>query len=387
VGWFSLRVLSVTASSVMKTSSPFALTLMTVATLWAQQASAQRLRPRDDARADSDRQRRRSRYERTLDPTTRRGRPITIRLTTPAVPFDVAPRTAQATRPYDHVIVLSIDGLRPDAISMTDAPNLRRLRQIGAWATEARTITHSYTLPSHTSMLSGVDTDRHGMLHNDFTPRHGFTRYPTALFHAHDAGFTTAMFVSKPKFRHIAIPGSVDVFRLPSYYCAPVAAAAIEHFQRTREGLTFVHFSEPDGAGHGRGWMTEAYLQAIAQADRCLGSLLTAIAARSDRDRVLLIVSSDHGGHGRTHGSTREEDLRIPWIAWGSRVQVGDFATPVSTMDTAATALAALGIELPSDMVGRPVRQAFDRPTTGGAQGSSAATPIRTHSRRTEHGR
>lgn len=355
--------------------SLLAITVASVAALFADDGAAQRRTRSDDARRDSDRMRRRSRYERTREPTTRRGRPITIRLETPPVTFDPAPAPASNDRPYDHVVVVSLDGLRPDAIMMTDAPNLRRLRQIGAWSTEARTITHSYTLPSHTSMLSGVDTDRHGLLHNDFTPRHGFTRAPTALYVAHDAGFTTAMFVSKPKFRHIAIPGSVDVFRLPSSRCSVVVNAASAHLASTREGITFVHLSEPDAAGHSRGWMTLSYMRAIAETDRCVGTLLQAIAARADRDRVLLVISADHGGHGRTHGSTREEDMRIPWIAWGSRVVAGDFATPVSTMDTAATALAALGLETPSDWTGRPVARAFARtPTEPQGSGATRAT-------------
>jgi hypothetical protein len=337
-------------------------------------------RPRrgDDARADSDRLRRRARYERTREPTTRRGRPITLPLVTAPVPFGDPPPPQPAARPYDHVVLLSIDGLRPDAIAMTDAPNLQALRRLGAFATESRTITRSYTLPSHTSMLTGVDADRHGLLHNNFSPRHGFTRAPTALYFAHDAGFTTAMFVSKPKFRHIAIPGSVDVFERPDYACPRVARMASEHIARTREGLTFVHFSEPDGAGHERGWMTASYLRGVAAADRCLGALLTAIQARTDRDRVLLLISADHGGHGRTHGSTREDDMRIPWMAWGSRVRRGDFDERVSTMDSAATAMAALGLEVPREMLGRAITRVLEGP-------SGASAPARGDS--STHGR
>lgn len=313
------------------------------------------------ARLASDRQRRRARYERTLDPTTdRRGAPLSLARSARAVAFRPAPPPSSgAARPYDHVVLLSIDGLRPDAIERSDAPNLLRLAQLGLSATEARTITLSYTLPSHASMLSGVDAPTHGLVHNDFSPRHGFTRAPTAMYFAHDAGLETAMFVSKPKFRHLAIPGSVDVFERPSYQCAPVVRRAASYLRTAGAGLTFVHISEPDSAGHDRGWMTLAYLRAIAAADLCLGVLLTAIDARPDRDRVLLIVTSDHGGHGRTHGSSREVDRRIPWIAWGSAVEPGPLSEPVSVMDTAATALAALSITATTPLEGRAVRAAL----------------------------
>lgn len=133
--------------------------------------------------------------------------PVSLPRTSQPVPLEApgAPGEITNGRPYDHVVLVSIDGLRPDAIDpATDAPNLLRLRALGAWATESRTITHSYTLPSHTSMFSGVDTDQHGLVHNDFTSRRGFVRVPTLFYFAHDAGFSTAMFVSKPEFSHIA---------------------------------------------------------------------------------------------------------------------------------------------------------------------------------------
>jgi arylsulfatase A-like enzyme len=88
--------------------------------------------------------------------------------------------------------------------------------------------------------------------------------------------------------------------------------------------------------------------------------VLAALEARADRDRTLLLVTADHGGHGRRHGTHRIEDLHIPWIASGARVQRGDFDAPVRTTDTAATILAALGLPVPGEMTGRPVRQALD---------------------------
>jgi hypothetical protein len=315
------------------------------------------------AQRDSDHQRRRHRWEHTLDPTERHGHPIRVPLTsTPAAfgppPAPVAP-TTPATAPYDHVVIISLDGLRPDAIALSDTPNLRRLREQGAWAADARTITHSYTLPSHTSMLTGVDTDRHGLVHNNFTPARGFVRTPTIFYLAHDAGFATAMFVSKPKLRHIAVPGSVDVFARPDYVCGPVVAAAASYLEHAGAGITFVHLSEPDEFGHSRGWMTEAYLRAVGDADRCVGTLMSVVQARPDQGRVLVIVTADHGGHGRSHGSERDDDMRIPWLAWGGHVERGTIATTVSTMDTAATALAALGIAVPDGIAGRPVVQAL----------------------------
>jgi arylsulfatase A-like enzyme len=147
-----------------------------------------------------------------------------------------------------------------------------------------------------------------------------------------------------------------------------VVADAAQYLATAPAGITFVHLSEPDEYGHSRGWMTEAYLRGVADADRCVGTLLTGIAQRHDLDRVLILVSADHGGHGRTHGSERDEDMRIPWIAWGSRVVRGPYAGAVTTMDTAATALAAIGLPVPATLTGHAVAIA----TTGGVPATTA---------------
>src|SRR4029079_3192610 len=71
------------------------------------------------------------------------------------------------------------------------------------------------------------------------------------------------------------------------------------------------------------------------------------------------ILSADHGGHGRNHSGSIEEDRLIPWIAWGAGVRRGHRITaPISTLDTAATALWALGLAGSPEMQGRPALEA-----------------------------
>ena len=94
-------------------------------------------------------------------------------------------------------------------------------------------------------------------------------------------------------------------------------------------------------------------------------------AARRRRRRrpgreTLFIISADHGGHGHNHDGKIKEDRLIPWIAWGPGVRAGHrIQSPISTADTAATALWALGYPMPPGAVGRPVLEAFDETVTG----------------------
>jgi arylsulfatase A-like enzyme len=72
---------------------------------------------------------------------------------------------------------------------------------------------------------------------------------------------------------------------------------------------------------------------------------------------TLLIITSDHGGHEFTHGTTLPEDMTIPWIAVGASVREGyEIPDQVVIYDTAATVLFFLGIPPPVHWDGRPLR-------------------------------
>ena len=95
-----------------------------------------------------------------------------------AVALQVAAAVAAPppARPYDRVVVVSFDGMRPDGMERAEAPNLHRLRAEGAYALRAETVGDSSTLPSHSSMLSGVEVRVHGMTFDDLHPERGFIR-------------------------------------------------------------------------------------------------------------------------------------------------------------------------------------------------------------------
>ena len=96
------------------------------------------------------------------------------------------PLAPSVSQPADsvsrNVVVVSIDGLRPDAIAAYRAPTLQRLMREGSYSLSARTIDPSTTLPSHTSMLTGQPPERHGVRWNNVVSAQADSRV-----HAHCA--------------------------------------------------------------------------------------------------------------------------------------------------------------------------------------------------------
>lgn len=265
----------------------------------------------------------------------------------------------------EHVIIISIDGLRPDAISRYRAHTLQRLLREGAFSLSAQTISPSRTLPSHTSMLTGLPPAEHGVTWNsDQTTTRGMVEATTVFEVAKGAGLQTAAFFSKSKFHHLQKPGTLDHTEAPSglnfLMATETIEATVRYLRHERPHLLFVHIAEPDYAGHTIGWMSFVYGWAVRRADGAVARLLEAAERAFGSGNYTVLLTADHGGHGRTHGTDDPRDMTIPWIAWGRGVRAGEItARPLQTMDTAATALWLLGIERPEYWIGEPIRAAF----------------------------
>ena len=269
-------------------------------------------------------------------------------------------------RVTDHVIVISVDGLRPDAIARYNAKAIQRLMNEGRYSLTAQTISISNTLPSHTSMLTGVDADEHGITWNsDKTGQFGYVKVPTVFSLAHQAGFTTAAFFSKTKFHHIDAPNTIDYMRAPKggpipWNSGKTVDLVRDYLSRNTPNLMFVHIADADFAGHNFGWMGWMYGMAVRQADLAVAQVLALADERFGRGGYTVVLTSDHGGHGKRHGSTDPQDVTIPWIVWGAGVQRGATMSGIRTMDTAATVLWMLGIAPPKGLSGHAVSTAFE---------------------------
>lgn len=267
------------------------------------------------------------------------------------------PAAAAAAR---HVFIISFDGGKPSVMQQSKMPTLSALVKEGAATWNAQTIFPSSTLPSHTSMLTGVGVAKHQVLWNDWMPERGMVPVPTCLALAKKSGLVTAMFVGKTKFIHLFQPDSLSEFSLPSYQALDVAAAAARYIVAKKPNLCFIHFSDSDGAGHASGWGSPEQIKAFEDEDRALALIKAAIEKAGIADQSAIICSADHGGHDKTHGTNRPDDMTIPWIAWGAGIKKGvAISAPVTTYDTAATALHLLGIAVPGNWDGKPVSSAL----------------------------
>lgn len=277
----------------------------------------------------------------------------------------------------EHVFIISFDQGTPRILQKADMPTFKSMWAQGAHTWEAYTIVPSITLPSHTSMLTGVGIQKHQILWNDWTPDKGLVKVPTIFQLAKERGLKTAMYVGKEKFKHLNLPGSLDVFSLQAGD-TEVAEAFAAEVGTLKPNLCFIHFALPDTIGHKFGLGSPEQMRTLTNSDQALAVIRAAIDKAGLTSSSVIIMTADHGAHNvpaplapgevatdpprvvATHGLPTSEDVEIPWVAWGHGVKKDYTITaPVVQYDTAATALWLLGIPLPESFWGRPVTSAF----------------------------
>ncbi len=323
-----------------------------------------------------------------------------------ADPAPVALLRAAPNKPRaERVVIVSIDGLRPDAIETANATTLKSLIGLGAYCSKAETVRPSITLPSHTAMLTGLDFERHGVGWNNY--RAGYIPHPTVFSVVTQVGKQSAMLFAKDKFHFLANPKCVSwIYGPPVPNKAPPREdyfdpAMREKFAKRDEllekapppktpvlpkpgdlmttadmlarafesswplkkfDLTFVHFREPDENGHRKGWMGPEYMEGVKQVDQALAAIVAVIEKNGGFEKTALIVTADHGGSGRGHyrwlEPNRSENVTIPWICVGPGVQAGlKIERVLRTFDTSPTALAFLGLGAPEGIDGHAVEE------------------------------
>lgn len=272
----------------------------------------------------------------------------------------------------ERVLIIGIDGLRPDRLLFAHTPVIRGLMKQGAYTMWMQTTASANTLPSVTSMLTAVAPAKHGITWNKLLKLQvpEWPARPTLFEMAHQGGYKTAMVAGKSKLRHLEKPGTIDFVSVPAEDKATdqqVAAEAARVITEMKPDVLFVHFPGVDTVGHAKGWGSPEQLAAIEEADACVGRLLAALETAGTRPSTLIMLSTDHGGAGLTHQADDARSRTIPWIAAGPGVRPGYDLTQsrdllLRTEDTCATACYVLGLPLMPYFDGKPVTLAFKDP-------------------------
>jgi predicted AlkP superfamily pyrophosphatase or phosphodiesterase len=274
------------------------------------------------------------------------------------------------------VLMISVDGMKPEYVLDADAhglkiPYLRSLQRDGAFARGVTGVFPTVTYPSHTTLLTGVSPQEHGIYGNlEFDPLHQHAdswywyanqmRAPTLWHAAHAAGMSTAS-IGWP----VSV-GATDVdFLIPEYWRISrptnelnpsdrdlIAALsrpegllhdvesragpyimgndtsigadeiktryALEILRAHKPKFMTIHLSSLDHAEHEHGVFSEDANQVLEAIDGQLARLFA--AALANDPHAISVVVSDHGFAPITH----RVNLYQPFIKTNLMQAAGD---------------------------------------------------------------
>ena len=238
------------------------------------------------------------------------------------------------------VVLITIDGF--PAWMWKDptlpVPTLRRLAKEGAVADAMTVVNPSITWISHTSLVTGVFPQKHGVLYNGLLVRQPsplppviepwrdkaeLVRVPTLYDVAHQAGLKTAQvdwvailnsgtihheFLEIPKTggeieRELVAEGVLTTAEVAGFgkgkniaWRDMIWTRAGAHIIKTRKpNLLLFHLLTTDSINHANGPGSQASYAAFAYADRLIAELLTAIDEAGLKEKATVVIATDHG--------------------------------------------------------------------------------------------
>lgn len=252
------------------------------------------------------------------------------------------------------VILISIDGMRPDGFLACGNPFANSMMEIGSYTLNARTVLPSVTLPCHMSMFHSVPPERHGITANLYIP---MARPVNGLFEQIKLyGGISAMYYGWEPLRDVCRPGSLKYAAYLNAYIedstdGSLTDFALNRIQRSKPDFVFLYMVETDEkGGHKGGWMSNEYLHYVSAALDNVKRVYEACG-----QEYTIIVTADHGGHERTHGTNSPEDTTIPQFYIGPSFEPGRELIDVTILDLAPTIAQVMNIPADDQWEGKSV--------------------------------
>ncbi len=233
------------------------------------------------------------------------------------------------------VLLIISDGMTPDALS--EIPFAQKLMKKATYSMTAQTVMPSVTLPCYMSLFHSVEP-----LSTELQIMyicHMLDLLKAYLKCLQKTVKKCAFFYDWEELRDLSRPGSLAYsyyrsFKENGFEAADekLANEAIRYISKENPDFTFLYLGDTDSAGHKYGWNSEEYALSMQKVWKKIERVIDSLC-----EDYNVIITSDHGGHGRMHGIDSPEEMTIPVIAIGSVFEAKEIAEEISIMDIAPT--------------------------------------------------
>lgn len=222
------------------------------------------------------------------------------------------------------VLIIGIDGCRPDALFEANTPTLDSLISTGLFSPDALNDDITVSGPGWSAILCGVWSPKHLVTSNNFSGN-DYANYPPVFKRVEDfnSALNTVSICHWAPINDEIVQSYADI-KINESSDLNVSNQAISFLNSNDPDFMFLHFDDVDHAGHSYGFSPAVpqYVAAIEGVDSYITPVLQAIRQRPNysSEDWLVLVTTDHGGVGYSHGGTTIEHQNVFVIASGNNV-------------------------------------------------------------------
>lgn len=288
---------------------------------------------------------------------------------------------AQAARPKaKHVIFVGPDGVASAALRLPEVldqmPNVKMMMEEGAYTLGKRSVMPSASAINWATIFMGLPTEQHG--YNNWNSDKPVIPAVTDNGLGMPVTIYDVIRAQRPDaetgciYNWNGIGPLIDTTVISYHHYDPCyhgkapysfdayVDSAVKYIVEKKPAFFTFYIGETDEAGHKHGWETEGYYKSLALADGAMGRILQAARDAGIFDDTIFVFTSDHGGSGKGHGKLVMPHLETPFLVYGKNVRKGyvlDY--PMMQYDVTATFAYMLGLTIPAEWRGIPMKQMF----------------------------
>lgn len=272
----------------------------------------------------------------------------------------------------DHVFFIGLDGWGSYSVEKADMPNVKKLMAEGSYTLQKRTVLPSSSAVNWASMFMGAGPELHGYTtwgskQPDMPARvlnkNGMFPNIFEMLRSSAPDAEIGMIYEWGGIKYLVDTLAQNYYAKASTENGNIGLRdmAVNYIKEKKPTLSGYIFDSPDDVGHRAGHDTPEYYEKLKELDGYVGEIVQAVKDAGIYENSIIIVTSDHGGIDKGHGSISMMEMETPFIAAGKNIKKGgEFEESMMQYDVAPTIAEIFGLEVPQVWVGRSMSQIFE---------------------------
>jgi len=264
-----------------------------------------------------------------------------------------------------HVIIIGLDGWGSWCMEKGEAPFIKEMMHEGSWTLNKRAVLPTISGANWAAMMNGTPVESSGITNNDPAPT-----FEPLFLTDHDAQPTIFHLLAEQRpnletgvicewgdFLNYADTLCLDFFqriRQASEHPDAIVDASVKYIQAKKPALCFIHIDALDHMGHSYGQGSDEYYAELPLVDDRVRRIVEGVKAAGIYDESIIMVTSDHGHEGTSHGGSSQLEIQTPFVIWGKGIMKDhEIKETLIQYDIAATVAKIFNLEVPQSWRGK----------------------------------